>query len=158
MSEAIPAPIADYVAAAHGDGQAAMRLSVMSRARATNGEDDVLIASMEGATLARLAAITGQQGAAALLGDHLVTIGTTYAVAGDDETAAEIASEAMALLELTENDPPEGWDQEAWTAHIVGVVETFAFATSPEWMARVGQYRSLWEPLIAPRPGPVGVI
>jgi len=150
--------MADFVAAANGDSAACLRLSRISRASVLYGSDDVLFASMEGAMLARLAAVRGDRQAAILLGEHLVAISAVYAAGGDDETACNIGAEAMAILELCEGHPPEGWDRAAWSDHVLQVVTAAAELADGPMMHAATQYRAVWAPFLSAPAEPIGGI
>lgn len=148
-------PLQDYVSAAHGDPSACLRLSLMARASVLDGSDDALTASMEGATLARLAAIRGSMEAACLMALHLFTVAELYEIAGDSTHAAASCAEGLALLELSDGHTPYGWEASQWSDHVHNVVTTTADQTDAQFMAVAGHYRSVWAPFLSPRPAPV---
>lgn len=147
-----PAPnhIPDYVSAAHGDPDACYRLSLAARAAVLDGSDDALTGSMEGATLARLAAIRGNISAAALMSQHLSTVASLYEEAGDSSHAEQYCAESLAVLELTEAHTPPGWDAAAWSDHILSLVTETASKTDPHFMALTKAYRAVWAPFLDP--------
>lgn len=148
-------PLQDYVRAAHGDPSACLRLSLMSRETVLDGSDDALTASMEGATLARLAAIRGSMDAACLMALHLFTVAELYEIAGDSSHAASSCAEGLALLELSEGHTPHGWSAAQWSEHIHNIVTTTGDQTDAQFMALASRYRSIWAPFLSPRPAPV---
>lgn len=150
--------MADFVAAANGDSAACLRLSRISRASVLDGADDTLFASMEGAMLARLAAVRGDRQAAILLGEHLVTIAVFYADGGDDEMARQIGAEAMAIIELCEGHPPEGCDSQEWSNHILRAITTAAELADGPMMHAATQYRAVWAPFLTAPAEPIGGI
>lgn len=153
MTDASPYdPLPDYVAAAHGDPDACFRLSAFARTSVLDGSDDVLTASMEGATLARLAALRGNVLAAVLMSQHMVSVAETYEAAGDSSHAECVCAEALAILELIEAYPPPGWDAAAWSDHILALVTQTATNTNASFMESTKHYRDIWAPFLAPPP------
>lgn len=142
-------PLQDYVNAAHGDPSACLRLSLMARAAVLDGSDDALTASMEGATLARLAAIRGSMEAACLMALHLFTVAELYEIAGDSSHAASSCAEGLALLELSEGHTPQGWSAPQWSEHIHNLVTTTAANTDAQFMAAASHYRGIWAPFLS---------
>lgn len=150
-------PIVDYIAAAHGDPSACYRLSCASRASVLDGSDDELTASMEGATLARLAAIRGDMLAALLMAQHLITVAEVYEAAGDSSHARQTLAESVALLELCDGRPPAGWEASAWSDHVAGIVAAVAIGTDAALMESVKAFHTLWNRFLGiPNPHPLG--
>lgn len=147
--------IPDYVAVAHGDMAAAVRLSVLMRGRVLSDEDDPLTGSMEGATLARLAAIRGDISAALLMAEHLLTVAELYEAANDHDAVASHCAEAVAILELADNFVPEGWTRDGWSDHVLQVVTRISTDTSAAFMDDVKFYRNIWSQFLSSSPHPV---
>ena len=144
--------LTDYVAAAHGDPDACFRLSQVARAAVLDGSDDPLTASMEGATLARLAALRGSILAAVLMAEHLNTVARLYEEAGDSSHAEFSCAESLAILELSEGHPVPGWEPAAWSDHILSLLTDTASKSDANFMALTKHYRTLWAPYLDPRP------
>ena len=140
----------DYVAAAHGDPDACFRLLQVARAAVLDGSDDPLTGSMEGATLARLAALRGSIMAAVLMAEHLNTVARLYDEAGDSTHAEFSCAESLAILELSEAYPVPGWEPAAWSDHIQGIVTETALQTDANFMALIKHYRTIWAPFLDP--------
>ena len=150
-------PLPDYVEAAHGNADACLRLSIFARQQVADGLDDPLTCSMEGATLARLAAIRGNIQAAILMGQHLLTVAELYEIAGDSSHAESTCAEALAILELTEGHTPPGWEPGAWSDHLLNLVSSTAAKTDADFMALTLHYRTIWARFLEQRPvQPVG--
>lgn len=149
-------PIPDYEMAAHGDPDACLRLSMFARQSVQDESDDPLTASMEGATLARLAAIRGNMLAAVLMAQHLLTVAEIYEAAGDSGHAECFCAESIAILELSEGHAPAGWTSENWSAHLIGLVANTASRAEPAFMALAKHYRTIWAPFLAPSLVPTG--
>lgn len=142
--------IPDYIAAAHGDPDACLRLSLFARSRVLRDESDQLTGSMEGATLARLAAIRGDIRAAVLMSEHLLAVAELYNVAGDHDVVEDFCAEAVAIMDLGEGHVPDGWTRDAWSDHVLGVVSRISDNTSAPFMEQVKGYRAIWAQFLSP--------